>query len=159
MKTIYSIGDDQKTLYATRTFNAPVSAVWEAWTNRDLLERWWAPRPYKAVTKSFDFSEGGAWHYHMLGPEGDVHWCLNAYEKIEPEVQFTAVDAFCDEDMHINESMPVSHWLVEFSEADGSTTVKVTSTYRSEAELQTVRDMGMEAGFDMGLNQLEEVLA
>ncbi|MBL7949115.1 MAG: SRPBCC domain-containing protein, partial [Bacteroidia bacterium] len=44
-----------------RTFLGPIDLVWRAWTEKDLLEQWWAPKPFKAVTKSYDFREGGHW--------------------------------------------------------------------------------------------------
>lgn len=159
MKTKYTIGEDKKTLVSERSFNAPLSKVWEAWTNADILDKWWGPAPYKAVTKSFDFREGGDWHYYMQGPEGDIHWCLEEYLTIVPEVQFTALDHFCDEHKKINPELPSNRWLVEFKEADGITTVQVTNSYDSEKDLQTVVDMGMKEGFDQGLSQLEALLA
>ncbi len=158
MKTKYTIGEDKKTLIAERSFSAPVAKVWQAWTTQEMLEKWWAPLPYKAITKSFDFKEGGEWHYYMQGPEGDIHWCLEEYETIEPEKLFTARDHFCDEQKNINSELPSNHWPVEFSEVDGVTTVLVTTTYASEKDLETVSQMGMKEGFDMGLNQLEALL-
>jgi Activator of Hsp90 ATPase homolog 1-like protein len=63
MKTIYTIGEDKKTLIAERSFTAPLEKVWLAWTDSDLLEKWWAPAPWMARTKSFEFKEGGALLY------------------------------------------------------------------------------------------------
>ncbi|MFD2144274.1 SRPBCC domain-containing protein [Mucilaginibacter antarcticus] len=58
-----------KKLNVTRTFNAPIDQVWKAWTDDTLLDKWWAPRPWKAETKSMNFTEGGTWLYSMVGPE------------------------------------------------------------------------------------------
>ncbi len=46
MKTIYSIGEDQKTLITERSIAAPLEKVWQAWTTDSKLEKWWAPLPY-----------------------------------------------------------------------------------------------------------------
>jgi uncharacterized protein YndB with AHSA1/START domain len=95
----------------------------------------------------------------MQGPEGDVHHCLNTYLTITPMIQFTAEDSFCNDDGSINHDLPTNHWTVDFSYADGVTTVVVTTRYATAADLETVTKMGMKEGFDMGLNQLEALLA
>ena len=92
MKTKYTVLPEENKLIAERSFKAPKSKVWEYYTTAELLDKWWAPEPYKAITKSFDFSEGGHWHYIMQGPEGDVHHCINNYKTINPEESFTAFD-------------------------------------------------------------------
>jgi uncharacterized protein YndB with AHSA1/START domain len=158
MKTIYTLADDKKTLIAERSFTAPLEKVWQAWTDNTVLEKWWAPLPWHARTQSFEFKEGGAWHYYMEGPAGEKHWCLNSYLLITPHASFTAVDSFCNEAGEVDESLPTSHWDVQFDTEGEVTTVIVTSTYASEKDLDTVITMGMKEGFNQGLDQLEELL-
>ncbi len=64
-------GESGKELIVTRIFDAPVNKVWHAWTDSAELDKWWAPKPWKAVTKQFNFSEGGHWLYAMQGPDGE----------------------------------------------------------------------------------------
>jgi len=158
MKTQYTLGGDQKTLIATRSFEAELDMVWNAWTDSEMLDNWWGPKTYDAVTESFSFTEGGEWRYVMRGPEGDAHYCINKYLTIDSEKEFTAEDSFANENWKVNPEMPTSHWKVEFSHNDGVTDVRVTTTYSSADELETVINMGMKEGFDTGLNQLEELL-
>lgn len=159
MKTEYTIGEDNKTLIAKRSFKAEQSKVWQAWTDSEILSKWWAPAPYKAVTHSFSFTEGGEWQYIMQGPEGDAHYCINKYITIDPENEFTAEDSFANEDWTVNNEMPTSHWKVEFTHSDGETHITVTTTYDSPEGLETVTKMGMKEGFNAGLDQLEALLA
>ena len=72
-----------KKIHVVREFNAPVEKVWKAWTDPDLLAKWWGPKPWIATTKSMDFTVGGTWLYAMKGPEGQKHWS---------HVKFTAID-------------------------------------------------------------------
>jgi uncharacterized protein YndB with AHSA1/START domain len=60
-ETIYSKDASNKKLKVEREFDAPVAQVWNAWTQPELLDQWWAPKPWKANTKSMDFREGGRW--------------------------------------------------------------------------------------------------
>lgn len=159
MKTIYTEVPEKNQLIAERSFKAPKSKVWQYYTTAELLDKWWGPEPYKAVTHSFDFREGGHWHYVMQGPEGDKHYCINEYKTIDPENALTAYDAFANEDWTVNEALPGSDWEITFTESGDTTHVRVMTTYQSAEDLATVVKMGMKEGFDTGLNQLEALLS
>jgi PhnB protein len=150
---------DTATVTVERTFDAPKARVWEAWTTKELLEQWWAPLPYRAVTGSFDFKVGGHWHYYMLSPEGEKTWCFIGYETIDPENSFGAQDAFCDEEMNIIPNMPNMHWEVSLTEESGKTKMVVVTTLESKEALEQIVTMGFEEGFTTGLNQLEALLS
>ncbi|MBP6994377.1 SRPBCC domain-containing protein [Candidatus Woesebacteria bacterium] len=158
MKTKYTVLPESNQLIAERSFSAPKSKVWQYYTTAELLDKWWGPLPYKAVTKSFDFREGGHWHYVMQGPEGDAHYCVNNYKTISPEESFTAFDGFAHEDWSINRTLPGSDWEVTFTENGDVTEVKVVLTCADEKELSTLIEMGMKEGFNQGLDQLEALL-
>jgi len=152
-------GATANTLVVTRSFNAPVEKVWQAWTESHLLDQWWAPKPWKAVTVEFDFSESGHWLYYMLGPEGERHYCRADYETIEPLKRFSATDAFTDEKGVPTPEMPSTHWENNFIANGAATDVKINLTFASEADLETIVSMGFKEGFAMGLANLEELLA
>jgi uncharacterized protein YndB with AHSA1/START domain len=158
MKTKYTRKPESLQVVAERSLAAPRNKVWEYWTTAELLDKWWGPEPYKTVTKSFDFSEGGRWHYSMRGPEGDVHWCMVIYHSITPEENFTATDAFCDEGGNTNTELPTNEWDTTFRDENGTTKVTVVITFKSEADMQKLVEMGFEQGFDIGLSQLEKLL-
>jgi uncharacterized protein YndB with AHSA1/START domain len=158
MKTNYTVVPELHQLIAKRSFAAPKSKVWQHYTTAELLDTWWGPAPYKAVTKSFDFSEGGHWHYVMQGPEGDMHYCLNNYKTITPEESFSAFDGFANEDWSIKTDMPGSDWVVTFTENGNMTEVEVVLTCTDAKALATLIEMGMKEGFNQGLDQLEALL-
>ncbi|MFZ4545236.1 MAG: SRPBCC family protein [Saprospiraceae bacterium] len=147
-----------KQLRLKRSFNAPREAVWRAWTEPALLEQWWAPKPWKAVSKSMDFREGGSWLYCMTGPEGEAHWAVQNYISIKPIDTYTLVDAFCDEEGNINPDFPSSHITNVFESTDGGTRVSMTVNFEKESDITTMIEMGFEAGFTMALKNLDELL-
>ena len=159
MKTIYTINEETNQLIAERRFKADKHKVWTYYTTAELLDLWWGPAPYKAVTKDFEFRDGGYWHYVMQGPEGDAHYCINLYREIHPEDSFKAKDAFAHEDWTINDELPGSDWEITFTEEGGETLVRVVLTTTTTEGLKTLVEMGMKEGFNQGLNQLEELLA
>ena len=149
---------DKNQLIMSRDFNAPIDLVWRAWTEPELLDRWFAPEPWKSVTTHMDFKEGGHRLYYMAGPEGEKHWGKMVYIKIVPQDFFDANDVFCDEDGNPNEAMPSSQWNVVFSKSESGTTVVGTTTFASAEALKMSIEMGVEQGMKMCHDQLEALL-
>lgn len=148
----------RKKMTVTRSFAAPVEHVWRAWTESDLLDQWWAPKPWKTETKSIDFREGGHWLYAMVGPDASRHWARADYQSIQPQQGFQAVDCFCDENGNRLGDMPSTHWNNSFQPSGEGTTVKVELTFSEEADMEKIIAMGFEAGFTAALGNLDQYL-
>ncbi|MBP6312923.1 MAG: SRPBCC domain-containing protein [Flavobacteriales bacterium] len=155
----FIVEKNQHTITVERSFNAPLELVWAAWTDPDILCKWWAPKPYRCVIKSFDFSESGRLLYYMEGPDGDRHWCFFDFETITPKSFYSGSDSFCDEQGVANTTKPVTIWENQFSETDRSTMVRCHLRFESAEDLEQVIQMGFKEGFTRGLDQLEELLA
>ncbi len=145
-------------LTVTRKFNAPLDLVWSAWTEAELLDQWWAPKPWKSVTKSMDFKEGGQRVYAMVGPEGEEHWCITKYKTISTHISFSGEDAFGDEEGNINKDFPIGRFNNRFEENSKVTTVLIVTKYASEEHLQQIIQMGMKEGLSMAFENLDAVL-
>ena len=156
----FSVDKDNKTINIQRVFNAAIELVWQAWTNPEILDQWWAPKPYKTRTKSMDFKEGGMWLYEMYNTESEnpneCHWCRNDYTKIVNQSMFSGLDAFCDENGIINQAMPRTQWTNEFKENGEKTLVTITAQYESLADLEKTIEMGFKEGFTVSLTNFEE---
>ena len=68
------------------------------------------------------------------------------------------LDAFCDENMVINEDFPRMTWSNTFSFENGMTTVVNTINYEKVEDMEKILEMGFEEGYKMGLNQLYKLL-
>ncbi len=63
---------DAGTVRVERTFTAPVEAVFDAWTNPEVLKRWWKPDPSREVTvAALDVRPGGDYRLVMHRPDGE----------------------------------------------------------------------------------------
>jgi len=158
-ETIYTKDEANNKMFAERQFDAPVKDVWKAWTEPELLDQWWAPKPWKAVTISMDFREGGTWLYYMEGPDGTKQYCRNDYSSIIPEKSFQGLDAFCDENGTINTEFPRMNWRVDFTKSEPGTKVKIEISFDSKESLEKIIEMGFKEGFAMAHNNLDELLA
>lgn len=156
--TNFTIDKKNNTVNVKRTFAAQQDDVWAAWTEPELLDRWWAPKPWKSKTKSMDFREGGRRQYAMVGPEGEEHWSFADYQSITPKTNFKSTDGFCDSQGNINHDLPQADWSVDFSESNGSTVVEVEIRHETLADLETIIEMGFKEGFTATLEELANIL-
>jgi hypothetical protein len=159
LKTILSKDIANKKILATREFAAPVEKVWAAWTQKELLDQWWAPRPWKAETKSMNFEEGNYWLYCMVGPAGEKAWCRVNFISIAPTDYFSGESWFCDEEGSIDNNFPSMVWKNNFQPSAIGTQVTVELTFENEEDLKKIIEMGFEQGFTMAHSNLDELLA
>lgn len=145
----------EKSIIVSREFNAPLTTVWRAYTESELLELWWAPRPWRAETKTMNFTVGGYWLYAMVSPEGKKHWGKMSYTSIDLHKNFHIEDSFCDENGITNIELPISKGSTTFTETTIGTLVEFKLTYNTEKEIETLVEMGFEQGITMTFDQLE----
>ena len=154
----FNVNKEDKIITIKREFAAELPLVWDAYTKSEILDRWWAPKPWKAHTKYQDFREGGHWLYAMRGPEGEEHWAVANYISILPQKKFTGLDAFSDAEGNINTSMPQSKWEVTFTDKGEKTLVEVRITFDDLAQLEATIQMGFKEGMTSAMEGLDSVL-
>src|SRR4030095_10075784 len=103
-----------KTVVINAEFDAELDLVWDAYTKPELLDQWYAPKPWMSRTKHMDFSVGGRRFYAMVSPEGQERWAIQKYTSITPKTNFKFFNAFADENE--NPELPGSDWDLNFSE-------------------------------------------
>ena len=154
----FTVDKATNTVYVNREFAAEQSLVWDAFTKQEILDQWWAPKPWLSKTKYMSFKPGGRRLYSMQSPEGEDHWSIQDFTSISPITNFKYVDAFTDKDEKINPEMPSSEWNLDFSETNGVTKVNITIKHKTAADLEKIIQMGFQGGFTMTLNYLDELL-
>src|SRR6267154_1977000 len=94
----FTVDKATKTVFVNREFAAELSLVWDAFTKPEILDQWWAPKPYASKTKYMDFKVGGRRFYAMVSPEGQEHWSIQDFTSITPTTNFKFIDAFTNKD-------------------------------------------------------------
>ena len=159
MTTLISKDLATKKINVTREFAAPVEKTWKAWTDRNSLDQWWAPKPWRVETKYMDFKEGGYWLYAMVGPNsGEKHWAKLDYIKILNLKHIIVINSFCDENGKTSPDAPGMDWKIVFSASTAGTKVEVDITFASEKDLKAMLDRGFQEGFTSALSNLDELL-
>jgi uncharacterized protein YndB with AHSA1/START domain len=154
----FLVDKENNTLTVRREFAAGRQLVWDCHTKAELLNQWFAPKPFATMTKSMDFRNGGHWHYAMISPEGEHYWGWTEYLNIRPIDGYETSDAFSNEAGEINTELPRATWEVVFADAGANTVVQTVVTYASLSDLETVINMGMEEGMKSTIERLEELL-
>lgn len=152
----FTVDKAAKTVYVNREFAADLSLVWDAFTKKEILDQWWAPKPWASKTKFMNFEVGGRRFYAMVSPEGEEHWSVQKFTSITPKSNFKMLNAFADKDE--NPELPGSDWDLNFSEQNGVTKVSIAIYNDSLARLEKMIEMGFKEGFTMTLNFLEDLL-
>jgi uncharacterized protein YndB with AHSA1/START domain len=152
----FTVDKTKKTVFVNREFDADLSLVWDAFTKQEILDQWWAPKPWSAKTKIMDFKVGGRRFYAMVSPEGQEHWSLQQYTSITPKTNFKYLNSFADKDA--NPDLPGSDWDLNFSEENGTTKVSITIYNESLARMEQMIEMGFQGGFTMTLDYLGNLL-
>ena len=154
----FVVDKNKKTVVITAEFPAERDLVWDAYTKPELLDQWWAPKPYSSRTKVMDFKEGGRRFYAMVSPEGQERWAVQEYKSITPKTNFKFFNAFSDENENLQ--LPGSDWDFNFSEENGKTTVHVSIYNESLERMERIMaDGGFKLGTEAQLNNLEQLLA
>ena len=145
-----------KKVYINREFDADLSLVWDAYTKQEILDKWWAPKPWASKTKVMNFEVGGRRFYAMVSPEGQERWAIQKYTSISPKTNFKFFNVFADKDE--NPESTGSDWDFNFSELDGKTKVSISIYNESLERMEKQLEMGFKEGYAMQMKNLEELL-
>ncbi len=152
----FTVDKTTKTVFFNREFAANLSLVWDAFTKQEILDQWWAPKPWASKTKFMNFEVGGRRFYAMVSPEGQERWSIQKFTSISPKTNFKMSNAFADKDE--NPELPGSEWDLNFSEQNGTTKVSITIYNESLARLEKMIEMGFKEGSIMTMKNLENLL-
>ena len=135
----------QAVLRMERTFNAPAQAVFDAWTNDEVLRRWWhAEHDWETPHAEVDVRVGGTVRVVMRNPhDGQEYGGGGEYTVVDPPTRLAFTWTW-DDDEESNQQLIE----IELVERDGATTVLFTNSgLASEESRESHRD-GWEKAFD-----------
>lgn len=85
-------------LVVTRVFDAPLADVWRAWSDPDLVMRWWGPEGFTSPLAKMDFREGGTSLVCMSSPQfGDLYSTWR-YLQIVPQQRIEFIHNLADKE-------------------------------------------------------------
>ena len=152
----------------SRSFNAPLAQVWQAWSEPERFAQWWGPAGCTIQLQKMDFRPGGETHYAMVWPGAPAMWGKFIYGEIVPQQSLEFFNSFANEAGDIARAPFFDDWplqvlnTVHFSEKDGQTTLALRSgpVNATPAERRRFAELfeSMTQGFGGTFAQLEAYL-
>ena len=139
-------------LEVTRTFDAPVHIVFEAWSNPELFRSWWVPKSagMSLVSCDVDIRTGGTYRLVFRHPAFDQPMAFfGTYREVTPNKRIVWTN---------EESDQGAVTTVTFEESAGKTRVIYHELYPTEAALDEAL-AGSAEGLPEQFAQLDELLA
>ena len=153
----FKVDKSTSTVFVDREFDAKLSLVWDAFTKKEILDQWWAPKPLISKTKYMDFRVGGRRFYAMVSPDGaEIGWQIFNYTSITPKSNFKCLSVLADKDE--TPHLPGANWDLTFSEQKGIAKVSISIYFASLEELRKMIELGFKEGFTVTLNELAILL-
>jgi uncharacterized protein YndB with AHSA1/START domain len=104
--------NDEKGVVIEGAFDAPPDTVWRAWTEPELIKKWWGPEGFSVPSIKVDLRVGGKYIFAMHGPK-DSEWDKDMYragiyKEIVPNEKLVVTDYFSDEKGEMLEHCPAA---------------------------------------------------
>ena len=152
------IPTENRDLTLTRTFDAPPEKLFRAWTEPELMKKWFCPRPWTTPHIETDVRTGGSSLVVMRGPEGQEFPHRGVYLEVVPNRKIVFTDAFVDAWQPSGKQFMVA--IVSFDPLPGGKT-RYTAVARhwTVADREQHEKMGFHEGWGKAADQLAEVVA
>jgi uncharacterized protein YndB with AHSA1/START domain len=137
---------DPTAIRIERTFRAPAQAVFEAWTNAEMLRRWYAPEAdWDAPVAEVDLRIGGKVRVVMRSPAGEEFGGSGEYLEINPPTRLVFTWTWDRPDLGGATQLVE----VEFTDnGDGTTTVIMTNRGLLDDQSKESHRAGWQGSFD-----------
>ena len=136
----------------TRLFDAPADLVFAAWTTPDYVRQWWGSDDMPVISCDIDLQVGSGWRYVVRATDGsDLAW-HGTFQEIAAPHRLVTTEVF--------EGFPDAEALdtMTLTERDGITTLDVIVLHSSREHRDGHLNAGMEAGMQLALDRLEDLV-
>ena len=144
-------------LVLTRLINAPREKVYRAWTDPEILKKWFAPLPYTTPVAELDVRPGGSAYFAMRGPDGKDMPNRGVYLEVVPNERLVFTDAYVR--AWEPSEKPFMTLILTFEDEGGKTRYTARARHWTVADRETHEKMGFHQGWGICTDQLEALVA
>ena len=143
------------TLSLTRDFNAPREKVFQAWTDPEILMKWFGPKGVTTESARIDLKVGGKYQYTLKLPDGNLATHQGEYREIDPPNKLVFTGILDGQSCSGTDGLYAETLVtIEFQDLGSSTRLTLTHEFFPNEESKESHTMGWNGSFDC----LEEVL-
>ncbi len=151
-RTIVVANPGAQEVVIKRTFDAPRSLVFRAYTDPGLIPHWWGPARYKTTVERLDARTGGSWRFLQKDVEGNMFAFRGVYHEVKPPELIIQTFEFEPNAGHVQIQ------TASFEEREGKTAFIAKSVYLSVEDRDRELSQGMAAGMNEGFDRLDALL-
>lgn len=135
----------KKEINICRVFNAPLELVWKAFTDPELVMRWWGPDKFTSPSAKIDFHEGKSSVVCMRAPKefGGQDWYnVWTYKKIIPLERIEYIQNLSDENGNIVDPIKLGMPADFPKDTETIVTFKKLGADKAELTFKEIADFG-----------------
>jgi uncharacterized protein YndB with AHSA1/START domain len=153
----HKVETQEYTMTTTHLFDAPLDALWRAWSDAEQVMRWWGPTGFTSPICKMDFREGGTTLVCMAAPAeygGQEMYNTWSYSRIVPQERIEFASRFSDAEGKVLDPaqlglppgipMSVPHVITFKEVGGGKTELTVTEYGYTNAEITQISKAGMD---------------
>ncbi len=143
----------EREIVMERVFDAPRELVWAAYTDPELIARWWGLKSTRTIVDQLDLRPGGAWRFVEHNSDGSEQGFRGVYREVSPPERLAYTFEW--------EGMP-GHVLIDtavFEDLGDRTRLTITALFHTQHERDGMLKAGMERGLRESHSSLDELLA
>jgi uncharacterized protein YndB with AHSA1/START domain len=145
--------EGDRSIRVVRDFDAPARLVWRAYTEPELVRRWWHAGHGRMSECTIDLRVGGAYRFAMDATSTAQEVAFHGvFQEIVEHERLVSTEFY----EGIPDGPPVLNTLT-FTEADGRTQLELLMECDSPEQREGIIQSGMETGLKVALDLLEEV--
>ncbi|HEX4775072.1 MAG TPA: SRPBCC domain-containing protein [Candidatus Saccharimonadales bacterium] len=152
---------ESKELTLTRVFDAPRELVFKAWTDAEMLAKWWGPRGVTSPELEIDLRPGGTIRIVMLagdelGELAGQRWPMQGtFKEIKAPEKLVFINQAVDEEGNV---LIDGLTTVTFEEQGGKTKLTMHAVAKPVATPAEQMLEGMTQGWSQSLDKLAELV-
>jgi len=135
-------------IVSRRVLNAPREMVFKAWTDPEILAKWWGPKGFKNTFQEFDLRPGGTWRFIMHGPNGVDYPNQSVFVEIVPNERIVLDHVVA----------PRFRLTATFEDQGGKTKLTFRGLFETAAICKNVKTYAVDAN-EQNFDRLEAELA
>jgi uncharacterized protein YndB with AHSA1/START domain len=133
-------------LELSHRFSAPRDEVFQAWTDPEVLKRWWAAAPsWSTPLAEVDAREGGSYRLSMRTDEGEVHTVCGEYTEVRPPERLAYTWAWEEGPDPVMAGSERTLVVVDFIEDGDGTIVRLSHSGFANDQVREMHAHGWEA--------------
>jgi uncharacterized protein YndB with AHSA1/START domain len=148
---------EDRELVLTRLIDVPAENLFRAWTEPELLKKWFAPLPYTTPVAELDVRTGGANFIVMRAPDGTEMPLHGVYLEVVRNERLVLTDAYTRP--WEPSAKPFMTVIVTFENEDGKTRYTARVRHWTVADREAHEKMGFHQGWGQCADQLAALAA